>query len=474
MSAQWTARAPAIAPTAAAVPVSKSRHVSLTFALLRGFYLALISAVFLTKWFVGTTLARRSDVKLDPGAGGRLLASMFEKMGPTFIKLGQQLSSRPDLIGVDTATELARLRASVKSVPAGRIIETIEDSLGLPMGDLFERFDRIPVASGSVAQVHRAVLKHGGDVAVKVLKPRIFDIIAADFRVLKLGSGLLERLPGMRSVPLSDHLAEFEVAILAQVDLWQEARNNRMFKRHLESLSHVRIPELVPNMCSERVLTMEFLHDLTPVDTLNLDPPQRREAARNALELIYQMIFKDGFVHADLHPGNIFFNRASEIILLDFGLIATLDSTVRAQFQRFFIALATNDGELCAQIVQRSATSLSPEFDERAFIESMRRMVDQFAGRRVGEFQVADFAKHLFAIQRRFGVRGSTDFTLTILSLLVLEGIVKMLDPLLDFQNVAVRFLLSIPIKSQLERSERADVFRALRDTWHARSEAGT
>lgn len=438
--------------------------------LRRGITLGLLGMSYLGACLARRVLARAGLRRVDAGARGRGLARMFERMGPTFIKLGQLLSSRPDLVTPETASELARLRDRVERVPSAHIVHTIEINLGAPISELFSEFHREPISTGSIAQVHRAVLHDRRAVAVKVRKPGVAEQIAADFSFLISAGRLLERVPSLRSVPITALLAEFRAAIEAQVDFGREAQNNARFRESMKRRTGVRIPELVPQLCTEAVLTMEFFEDLTPIHELELSAAERLDAAVLGLRTLYQMIFEDGLAHADLHPGNVFFRRGPEVLLLDFGLVASLDGHAREQFRRFFLAMATNDGATCARVVRDTAKSVVPRFDSGSFTRAMEQMVDRFAGRRVRDFEVAGFATELFDLQRRFGLRGSTDFTMTIVSLLVFEGIIRTLAPELDFQTEASKFLFSLRPDSPMSHAQRADVFEQLSSVWAARN----
>jgi ubiquinone biosynthesis protein len=434
--------------------------------LVRGVQLIFIAVVAFIAWsgYVFVEVLRFNTRESD--VTGRVLASMLERMGPTFIKLGQVLSSRPDLIGDGVAGQLSRLRAQVNPVPNSAIIKIIEESFGRPIQQLFVDFQPDPLATGSIAQVHLATLKEGQTVAVKVQRPLLKLQMKRDFELL-VGVGLvLEHMPGLRNVPFSGLFRELETSILSQLDFEREALNIERFQNNMKRRPQVRIPKLVPELCNRMVITTEHLEDLVPVETLQLSREARRILAKDGLETLYQMIFVDGLVHADLHASNVFFKPNGEIVILDFGLVTDLDNETREQFREFFFAMVTNHGNLCARVILQTAQSFAPAFDGVSYTEAMKAMVDQYSGRRVRDFEVARFATELFVLQRRFGIRGSTAFTMTILSLLVFEGILKTLDPEMDFQRDSSAFMLALPART-LDHDERAAVFASLRDSWN-------
>lgn len=391
---------------------------------------------------------------------------MFERMGPTFVKVGQMLSSRPDLISDRLARPLARLRDHVSPLPARTIIEIIEQDCGARLGQLFTLFSNEPVATGSIAQVHTATLKEGLRVAVKVRRPFLETQLAKDFMLLRGLGRLLEWTPGLHSVPFVNLFRELEVAIRMQLDFETEVSNHQRFEQNLGKLLHVHVPRLLPELCKGGVITMEYVGELQHIGAIQLSHEARRVAAKAGLRALYQMIFADGLVHADLHPGNILFRPNGDVVLMDFGLVATLDDELREQFSEFFFSMVTNQGGLCARIVLQTAQATAPGFDEAAFTKAMTKMVDRYAGRHVREFEVACFVAELFDLQRRFGVRGSTAFTMTIISLLLFECTLKELDPKLDFQFEAAAFLQTLPPKV-IDPVKRASVFAELRNSWH-------
>jgi ubiquinone biosynthesis protein len=375
------------------------------------------------------------------------------------------LSSRPDLVGDRITRPLARLRDDLHPLSVGTIIEIIEEDCGAPLNQLFTQFTREPLATGSIAQVHIATLKRGLVVAVKVRRPFLEKQLALDFALLRGIGGLLEWTPGLSSVPFVDLFRELEVAIRMQLDFKREANNHQRFAQNLGKLSHVCVPRLVPELCHDSVITMEYISELKPLGALCLSSKARRAAAKTGLRALYQMIFVDGLVHADLHPGNVLFRPDGDVVLMDFGLVATLDSELREQFGEFFFAMATNQGGLCAKIVQQTAQAIAPGFNEACYKAAMTKMVERYAGRQVRDFEVARFAAELFDLQRRFGIRGSTAFTMTIISLLLFECTLKELDPELDFQMEATNFMLTLPPKA-LDHAKRASVFTELRNSW--------
>jgi ubiquinone biosynthesis protein len=374
---------------------------------------------------------------------GRSLTELLEALGATFVKVGQVLSSRYDLLPTDVVLQLRRLQEDVTPFRQGALQPALEKGLGRSGTRAFVSIDPEPVASASVANVYQARLEDGRIVAVKVRRPRVARRMERDLAILRAMAGVFEHLPSLRVVPLTAIADEIGQAMRAQVDLIEEACNNRRFRANFVGVDGVVIPRLVDELCSESVLTMEYLEGLRRVDTLRAEEEEAARFALRGLHVLYKMIFVDGFIHVDMHPGNIFFRSGGEFVFLDLGLVAKLSDADRREFAQFFVAMATNDGRTCARIVSTTARSLSAAFDSAAFEAAMEQLIARHSGREARDFEVIRFAMELFDLQRKHGVCGSTNFTLVIVSLVVFEGIVKMILPSLDFQGEARAFLLA-------------------------------
>jgi ubiquinone biosynthesis protein len=374
---------------------------------------------------------------------GDTLARLCEDLGPTFIKAGQILSARPDLLPPRIAGPLARLQDRIAPFDARLVPGLVEADLGRPLDELFAEFDLEPVSAASVAHVHRARLRDGRTVAVKIRRPGVVELVESDIGLMRAIASALSRLPGMRAMPLREMVEEVGTPIRQQLDFEQEARNNRALAAHFASIEHVKVPALVPDLCGRSVLTMEFLDDLRQVTGPGLTAAERRVAALAGLRALYKMIFLDGFIHADMHPGNVFVRRWGEFVMLDTGLMANLDAADRQDFVLFFLGLATNQGRECARIVYETATYRSPRHRREDFEDAMCELVAAHSSLKSSEFEITRFVYQLMETQRRFGIRGSTKFVMVILSMVVFDGICKQLHPECDFQAEARGFLIT-------------------------------
>jgi ubiquinone biosynthesis protein len=385
---------------------------------------------------------------------GETLAETLERLGPTFIKVGQILGTRQDLLPPQATKPLQRLYDDLPPVPDGTLEALFEAELGVSPHVAFASWDPVPVASASVATVYRAWLTDGTAVAVKVLRPGIAAVVAADLALMRRGAKIGERLPGMSLIPMRPMVEELAASLERQLDLRREAAANHRLRQALTYETAISIPPLVEQYCSSSILTMHYM------------PPSDHAATADGRSLLavlgalYRMIFVEGFIHCDLHPGNLRLYAGGRAALLDFGFMAEMPSADRCAFAQFFYAMAAGDGEACAQLSLQTAAACREGLDRAAFTAEMVAIVDQVAGRTAREFSVAGFVTRLFDLMRRHGVRGTTAFTMAIVALLVLEGLAKDADVDLDFQTEARPYLFRASLAAaprERVTSERVD-----------------
>ena len=385
-----------------------------------------------------------AQVRLRRGASdfAERLTALLEDLGPTFIKSGQILSVRPDIATPRLSSALARLRDQVRPIPAAAIERVIAQSFGAPPDTMFSNFDPVPVAAGSIAQVHRATLADGRIVAVKVRRPDAPRQVELDFAVLAAAGRCLALIPVFRHTPITELIDEFATAVRQQLDFTLEAENHRRLRNIFEHSEQLSIPSLIDPLCTESVLTMDYVDGLRDVVDTQRPLPARRQTALAGLRALYRMIFEVGLVHADMHPGNVALASDGKLVLLDMGLVARLSLRDRNDFVDFFFGLVTAKGEECARIVIANASALGQRYDEALFRAAMCELVSRHARRRSAEFEIATFVAELLAVQRRYDVRGSPAFITTVLAMVVYDGICKQLYPECDFQLEARGFLI--------------------------------
>lgn len=373
---------------------------------------------------------------------GQALADLCESLGTTYIKCGQLLSTRYDLISPAILKPLERLQDRVAPFDPRHVPAILRTQLGCAPAEVFATFDAHPISSASVACVYRATLHSGQVVAVKIRRPGVLRMVASDLRLLRWCARLLARIPALRMVPIMEVIDELGDAILQQLDFRREADNNRRFHAYFAHDDHVRLPALIEEYCTDAILVMEFMSDLTRINELHARGCDYQTSVLAALKALYQMIFVDGFIHCDLHPGNMYFQTDGNVTFLDTGFVREFSQEEQFLFAKFFFGIVTNAGQQCAKIMRDTALSVPPAFKYDEFERTVSDLIAHSSGLRAAEFQVAGFAMQLFDIQRRFGLRASPNFVMAILALLVFEGIVKTYCADLDFQREARPFLI--------------------------------
>src|SRR3982750_1522074 len=293
---------------------------------------------------------------------GQVVVDLFRQLGATFIKVGQIMSTRPDLIPEYVSTALAELQDQVGPFPFEDVVRAVEIDLGRPLSALFAEFAPVPIATASVAQVHKARLPDGRIVAVKVRRPDVVEICTFDLVVMRLWARVIARIPSISTLSPIEMLDEFGRAIFAQLDFRIEANNNRRFRANFKGHPDVVFPDVVDGLSGERVLTMSYISG-TKILATRATRSDPKRVARLGLATLMKMIFEDGFVHADLHPGNIFITADDKLALLDLGLVGELDEPHRKGFSRLFAAWAQRDGDGMARVISELSARAAPTPD---------------------------------------------------------------------------------------------------------------
>ncbi len=283
--------------------------------------------------------------RLDAPRAVRLRQAL-EALGPIFVKFGQVLSTRRDLLPADIADELAKLQDQVPPFPSELAAAELERAFGRPVVEVFKSFERDPVASASVAQVHFAVLFDGTEVAVKVLRPGIDRVIVNDLALLDAAAGLVERLwsEGRRLKP-REVVGEFAKHLRDELDLMREAANASQLRRNFMYSPLLAVPEVHWDYCSNSVMVMQRMYGLpiSQVDKLRAQNVDIPALARAGVEIFFTQVFRDGFFHADMHPGNIFVSNTGQYIALDFGIMGTLTDVDKNYLAQNFLAFFQRD-----------------------------------------------------------------------------------------------------------------------------------
>jgi len=371
----------------------------------------------------------------------------LEALGPIFVKFGQMLSTRRDLIPPDIADELAKLQDRVPPFATEQVIATLERVYGKPVAQVFKSFEREPVASASVAQVHLAELPDGTLAAVKVLRPNIAATIEKDLALMQMGAWAVETLwrEGKRLRP-RDVVAEFDKTIHDELDLSREAANCSQLRRNFLHSPLLLIPEVHWDWCSSEVMVMERMAGppISQVERLreqNIDIPR---LARAGVEIFFTQVFRDGFFHADMHPGNIFVAtdpaNHGKYIALDFGIMGTLSETDKSYLAQNFLAFFRRDYHRVATAHIESGW-VPPETRVDELESEIRAVCEPIFDRPLKEISLGRVLVQLFKASRRFNVEIQPQLVLLQKTLLNVEGLGRQLDPDLDLWITAKPFL---------------------------------
>jgi ubiquinone biosynthesis protein len=388
------------------------------------------------------TLGRR----LDAPRGERLRQGL-EKLGPIFVKFGQVLSTRRDLVPLDVADELAKLQDRVPPFPAAESRALVEQAFGRSIEDIFASFDAEPVASASIAQVHFAVLKDGRDVAVKVLRPGMLKVIDHDMALLHTIARWVDRLSadGKRLRP-REVVAEFDGYLHDELDLVREAANATQLRRNMAGLDLLLIPEMVWDLCRHNVIVMQRMFGLpiSQLDRIRAAGVDIKKLSRDGVTIFFTQVFRDGFFHADMHPGNIQVSvdpkTFGRYVSLDFGIIGTLTETDKEYLAYNFIAFFRRDYKRVAELHIESGW-VPPGTRVDALEGAIRSVCEPQFDRPLKDISLGQVLLRLFQISRRFNVQIQPQLVLLQKTLLNIEGLGRQLDPDLDLWTTAKPFL---------------------------------
>lgn len=354
----------------------------------------------------------------------------LEELGPTFIKLGQILSTRPDQVGMALAQELQQLQTNVACDNPQAVRELVEHELGKPLESLFAEFDHHPIASASIGQVHRARLHSGEQVVVKVQHPNIRRRMEVDLDILAGLAHLAEGIPELEPYRPQATVAEFRRIVRRELDFAREARNLEQFARNFANNPHVRIPRFYPKLSTSRVLTMEWLNGAKLNDPAlrQLTNVDLKQVARHGAEMYLEMIFHHGFYHGDPHPGNIVVLSDGTIGLLDFGMVGRIDEQLREDIEDMLSAIVSQDGQQLTSLVIRLG-AVPPGLDEPALSVDLAEFVVHYANQPVDSFDLAGALTEMIEIIQRYRIVLPPSLAMLIKVLVMLEGTARMLEP---------------------------------------------
>lgn len=374
---------------------------------------------------------------LAPSFGVRLRRAL-DDLGPTFVKFGQLLSTRSDVLPEGILFELQRLQDTVEPMPSGTAQRIVGQELQTPVEEVFEWFEPEPMGSASIGQVHRAVLRSGETVAVKVQRPEARGRVESDLEIMRELAGLIDRRFRSRLVvSVGELVAEFEGVIRRELDYSTEAANARRFATNFAG-TPVVIPDIYLLLSTPKVLTMEYIegtrfHDIQP---LLLAPAERRRVAVMGADAIFKMAFEDGFFHGDPHPGNLFLTPEGRLALLDFGMVGYMSRGDIEALSRLFIAVIQRDPDAAL----RGLEGLGTRYDSEVrgdLVQELGEFLNKYAGLSVGEVTLGQALSELILLVRRYRLSMPPVFPLLTKALITAEGISRSIDPTINVYEVA-------------------------------------
>ncbi len=379
---------------------------------------------------------------------GEKIRLALEALGPSFIKLGQAVSTRRDLVPIDIIDELSKLQDQVPPFPSAEAIKILEKAYQKPLKDIFIRFDESPLAAASIAQVHTARLFSHEEVVVKIVRPNIEKIILRDIKLMKTVARLMNRYwKEAKRLRLNEVVSEYEKTILNELDLTLEAANGTQLRRNFENSEELYVPEIYWDYVRKNVLVMERIYGISigKIDELKAAGVNMKLLAERAVDIFFTQVFHHSFFHADMHPGNIFVDVSNPLspryIALDFGIIGTLSPSDQRYLADNFLAFFNRDYRRVAELHLESGwVPSTTSVDE--FESAIRSLCEPIFNKPLKEISFGGFLFSLFQTARRFQMEVQPQLILLQKTLLAIEGVGRELYPDLDLWQTARPFLM--------------------------------
>jgi ubiquinone biosynthesis protein len=421
---------------------------------------------------------RHEDEDEEPGMNGHLieaddhaedLTSALEELGPTWIKMGQLLSTRPDLLPPSYVVALGRLQDTIAPVPAEKIMAIIENELGASVDELFKEFEREPLATASLAQVHRAVLHDGTEVAVKVQRPGVRNQIEIDIEVMHELARFATKYTAFGArYGLTQIVTELEHSLSQELDFRQEAENTRLISRQIAEFQSLTTPTVYSDYTSRRVLTLSFVRGrhLADISRAELQQKDTRPIAKELLAAYLKQIVIDGVFHCDPHPGNIFLTDEGQLALMDFGMVGRFDSGQKDHIILLLLAFAERLGERVAD-TYLEMMEVPKDLDRRAFTQDVSALVSRYHDMSGGRMALGTALLDLTRLSQRHHAPVPTSMTLLGKAMLNLDGTIRALSPELDPVQLIREYMLKVMEKRVVGQLSGGRVFAWVLDMKH-------
>jgi ubiquinone biosynthesis protein len=432
----------------------------------------------LAAWLEGTEWApaRRlltshtGEILTDQPFPVRLRMALTD-LGTTFIKLGQVLGTRPDLVGLDIAAELAKLQSGTPADPPEVVVATVEKELGRPISECFLEFEREALASASVGQVHRAKLLSGRPVVVKVQHPGIEGTIHRDLNILGNLASLAERQGDLKRYQPAAVVREFSETLMRELDFRREMRSLQQFRRNFADDKTVVFPKPYPELCNGRVLTMQMLKGFSVGNTKKLkkhkiDP---EALAKQGAGVFVQMIFRDGFYHADPHPGNMIVLTRGRLGILDAGMVGRIDDELRQRIIEILLAAADRDAPRLADVIAELAKAPA-DLDRGGLSADLMEVFGQYGSQSVGQFDIGGALTSVTRIMHEYNLFMPSRLSMLIKCLIVLEGTAKGMTANFNLADLLQPFQRQFVLQ-QLSPEAWMRKLRRLRRDWEVLAE---
>ena len=444
--------APAGPTTEAAQPATGRRYREIAKILARHGLGFLAAQLGLESWIPFHKGLLGHPRRPEPYTRPEHLRMALEDLGPAFVKLGQMLSTRADLMPAEYQAELAKLQDQVPAIPAAEAIAAIEHELGKTIAEVFSRFDPDPIAAASIGQVHRARLLDGSEVVVKVRRPGVVESVEQDLAVIQsLAQSASQRWDAGENHDLVGLCREFATVIRSELDYVREGHNLERFADNFKDWPAIHIPKLYPQASTRRVLTLELIEGIKPTDREALAKAgiSTHDVALVAARTILKMVFEDGFFHADPHPGNFFIEPEGRLGLIDFGMVGVVDQGTRQLLADLIVALGSDDPERLVDSFLELGTARG-HVDRDALRAELGELVSMYYDRPLSEISVGDTINRALAIARRHRLALPTNLALLLKTFVMAEGVASGIDPGFEMATVFRPYAEQIAAKALL------------------------